>query len=176
MQKLNSKQLRNSNPTPRDIKKIKRNPIYFVLSDILDTYNIGSMFRLADAVGAQKIYLCGETPSPPSSIRIHRAAVGLEKWIPWEYKKNTLQAISELKEKGVQTIAIEQSEKSVKYDRIKPEFPVALVLGHETTGIKKEVLEKVDIIAEIPMYGVNISFNVWGSAAVVSYSLLSSFK
>lgn len=173
MQKLNAKKLRKVKPSKEKLGGIKRNPIYFVLSDVLDTYNIGSMFRLADAVGATKIYLCGETPKPPN-LRIHKSAIGLENWVPWEKKETTIEVIRELKEKGVEIIAIEQSEKAIPYTSIKPHFPIALILGHETTGISKDVLKEVDKIAEIQMHGVNISFNVWGSAAVVAYKLLES--
>jgi len=175
MNKLDAKTLRLSEPTKKDLKKIKRNPIYFVLDEILDTYNIGSMFRLADAVAAEKIYLCGEMEFPPS-IKIHRAAVGTQKWIPWEKRDSALEVVKELKKKGVQTIAVEQNKKSIPYSKIEPDFPVALVLGHETKGVNKKVLERVDQIVELPMKGVNVSFNVWGTAAVVAYKLLEKLK
>jgi len=146
-----------------------------VLDEILDTYNIGSMFRLADAVSAEKIYLCGDMEYPPS-IKIHRAAVGTEEWVPWEHSDSTLEVVKKLKKKGVQIIAVEQHVDSIPYTKIDPKFPVALVLGHETRGVRKEVLDEVDTIAELPMKGINVSFNVWGSATVVAYKLLELIK
>lgn len=172
MVKIGAKDLRVSKPTKKELSEIKRNPIYFVLDEILDTFNIGSMFRLADAVAAKKMYLCGDMEIPPSS-RIHKAAVGTENWVPWEHKNSAVEAIQELKKKGVSIIAIEQDEDSIPYFEIKPQFPIALVLGHETKGVSREVLKMADFIAEIPMYGVNKSFNVWGSASIVSYKLLN---
>ena len=172
MIKLGADKLRDYEPTKEELASIKRNPIYFVLDEILDTFNVGSMFRLADAVAAEKIYLCGDMETPPSP-RIHKAAVGTEKWVPWEHKNGTQEAISELKKQGVFVIAVEQDEASVPYFKIEPKLPMALVLGHETKGISKEVLAAVDVIVEIPMYGVNKSFNVWGSASIVSYNLLT---
>lgn len=83
MKKLNAKILRKKKPAEDILKKIKRTPIYFVLDEVLDTYNIGSLFRLADAVAAEKVFLCGKMEYPPSS-RIHKAAVGTENWVPWE--------------------------------------------------------------------------------------------
>ena len=77
MQRMNSKQLRKIKPVNGEDKLIKRNPIFFVLDNVLDTYNIGSVFRLGDAVAVEKIYICGESEYPPSS-RIHKAAVGTE--------------------------------------------------------------------------------------------------
>lgn len=171
MKKLDAKRLRVSEPEPEELSKIKRNPIIFVLDEILDTFNIGSMFRLADAVAAKKIILCGGMESPPYH-RIHKAAVGTEKWVPWTTASSALQAVRELRSSGVQTVAIEQSKNSIPYYDLKPKFPIALVVGHETTGVKHEVLDAVDAIVELPMHGVNISFNVWGSAAVVTYNLL----
>ncbi|MEM2146265.1 MAG: hypothetical protein QW279_12955, partial [Candidatus Jordarchaeaceae archaeon] len=70
MDKLKAKKLRKSNPTEKELAKIKRNPIFLVLDQIIDTYNIGSLFRLADAIAAKKVYLCGDMAYPPSS-RIH---------------------------------------------------------------------------------------------------------
>lgn len=171
--KLNAKQLRKSEPTESEIKAIKRNPIYFVLDRIIDTYNIGSLFRLADAVACERIYLCGKMETPPNS-RIHKAAVGTENWTPWEKMPTTLDAVKSLKKKGIQTIAIEQHPKSISYKELnkRVKFPVAIVIGHEMRGIEKEVLEKVDLIAELPMFGVNISFNTWGAASVISYIIL----
>ena len=171
MKKLDAKKLRVTKPTEKELKKVKRNPIYFVLDEILDTYNVGSMFRLADAVAAEKIYLCGDMEYPPS-IKIHRAAIGTQNWMPWEHKKSTLNVVKNLKKKGIQIVAIEQDSRSIPYLELKPNFPVALVLGHETKGISKEVLKEADQIIELPMFGINKSFNVWGSAAVVAYKLL----
>ena len=101
MKKLGAGELRNSKPSKKDLEQIKRNPIIFVLDEILDTFNVGSMFRLADAVAAQEIYLCGNMETPPSS-RIHKAAVGTENWVPWKKEESTLKAVNALKDKGVQ--------------------------------------------------------------------------
>ena len=71
MVKLNAQQLRKSEPNKKEVEGIKRNPIYFILDRIIDTYNTGSLFRLADAVAVEKMYLCGEMEYPPLS-RIHK--------------------------------------------------------------------------------------------------------
>ena len=171
MVKLNARQLRKSNPTDSELKKIKRNPINFILDRIIDTYNVGSLFRLADAIAAEKVFLCGEMEYPPSS-RIHKAAVGTEQWTPWEKKDSTLQTVKELKKKGIQIIAVEQDSRSISYKDIKPNFPCAIVVGSETGGMEKEVLDEADIIVELPMYGINKSFNVWGSGAIIAYKVI----
>ena len=171
MNKLNAKELRKSSPSNKELDSIKRNPIYLVLDRIIDTYNIGSIFRLADAIAAEKVYLCGEMEHPPSS-RIHKAGVGTEAWVPWEKTKSTLSTIKRLKKEGVYIVAIEQDSASIPYSELKSRLPVALVCGNETEGLSKEVLKLSDVIVELPMMGINRSFNVWGSTAVVAYKIL----
>jgi 23S rRNA (guanosine2251-2'-O)-methyltransferase len=175
MFKLGAKELRKTKPTPETFATIKRNPIYLVLDRVIDTYNIGSIFRLADAIAVQKVYICGDTEYPPSS-RIHKAAVGTEEWVPWIHNSSTVEVVNELKSQGIQIVAVEQFSLSTPYSILstKLNFPVAIVVGNETDGISKEVLEAADVIVELPMFGVNKSFNVWGSAAVVAYKVLES--
>ncbi|MBI2587479.1 TrmH family RNA methyltransferase [Candidatus Amesbacteria bacterium] len=182
--KLNAKQLRVTRPTEEELAKIQRKPIYFVLDNVLDTYNVGSLFRLADAVAAKEVILCGGTERPPSS-RIHKAAVGTETWVPWEYFSTAKEALIELgiRNKELRIIAVEQDKRSVSLFNITPELRssplnlrgdrgVILVVGHETEGISKEVLNMADTIVEIPMFGINKSLNVHVAAAVVIYKLL----
>jgi len=177
MKKLKPKILRKSEPTEKEIKAIKRNPVYLILDRIIDTYNIGSLFRLADAIAVTKMYLCGEMEYPPAS-RIHKAAVGTENWVPWEKRGDALSVISELKEKGVQIVSVEQSPTAISYSKLTSHshFPIAIVAGNETGGISQEVLDASNIIVELPMYGINHSFNVWGSTAIIAYKILESLE
>lgn len=129
---------------------------------------------MADAIAAEKVYLCGKMEYPPSS-RIHKAAVGTEEWVPWKKMDSTLKTIKKLKSRGVQIIAVEQSPKAISYKQLAiNNFPIALVVGAETGGMEKEVLDESDIIVEIPMFGINKSFNVWGSAAIIAYKVLEN--
>lgn len=175
--KLNSHQIRKSKvgESEKLQKQIKRNPIVLVLDNVLDTYNIGSFFRLADAIGAQKIYLCGPVVTPPN-IKIHRSSIGTWKWIPWEHFENTTDCIKKLKSEGFQIVACEQDKKSVDYLKAKYKFPVALIAGSESYGVSKEVLKLVDKIIELPMYGINISLNVLVATSIISYNILSKIK
>lgn len=175
MQKLKPNSLRHNLPDEKVLAKLKHNPIYLVLDNVLDTYNIGSLFRLADAIGTEKLYICGNSEYPPSS-RIHKSAVGTENWVKWEKHDSTVEVVKDLKTKGVQIIAVEQDTKAISYKNLNKniQFPVAIVVGHETEGISKEVLKNSDIIVELPMFGINNSFNVWGSAAIISYKILES--
>lgn len=175
MKRLNSAVLRQTVPTDEDKQKIERNPIYLILDNILDTYNIGSLFRLADAVAAEKIYLCGECETPPST-RITKAAIDTEKWVSWEYRKSAVDVTLELKKQGVMIVSLEQDEKSQPYDKIAYEFPIAVVVGNETYGVSREALAVSDAIAEIPMHGINVSLNVVVSSGILVYEILRKVK
>lgn len=175
MFKLGAKELRKTRPTPETYQTIKRNPIYLILDSVIDTYNIGSLFRLADAIAAEKVYICGDTEYPPSS-RIHKAAVGTEEWVPWEKEDSAVNLIPKLKDKGIQIVAVEQDSRAISQTLLatKVQFPCAIVVGNETNGVDPKILDLADIIVELPMFGVNKSFNVWGSAAVIAYKVLES--
>ncbi len=168
--KLNAKQLRVSEPKPSELKKVKRRPIYIVCDNVLDTYNIGSIFRLAEAVAASEVYLCGASETPPNS-RIAKAAVGTEKWVKWKHFGSAKAAISKLKSQNskIKVIAIEQGNGSIDFRKADYSLPVAFVVGHETDGVSKEALALCDEIVEIPMFGVNISLNVMVSLAIVLF-------
>ncbi len=171
MKKLPPRALRKGTPTPQEIASIPRQPISFVVDNVQDTFNVGALFRVADAVAAEKIYLCGQTPTPPHP-RIHKAAVGTEQWVPWEHRPDAISAIRELKAQGKTIIAIEQHPRSVSYAELVARLPAVLIVGHETYGVSQEVLELADIIVELPMLGVTRSLTVAAAAAVVAYKLL----
>lgn len=173
--KLGAKELRITKPTKEQWETIERKPIYIVLDNVLDTYNIGSIFRLADAVAAREIILCGGTETPPNS-RVHKAAVGTEEWVPWRYTLKTQDVLKSLKAQipSLKIIAVEQDPRAIALGRLS-DFggqPMALVVGHETEGISRQVLEIADVIVEIPMWGVNKSLNVVVSTGIVLYKVL----
>jgi len=170
MNRLKAVELRNTVPNKEDLEKIKRNPIYIILDNVLDTYNVGAIFRLADAVSAEKVILCGQTETPPNS-RIKKASINTTEWVKWEHYDSTVEAIKELRTnvKGIQIVAIEQDAKAVPFETTMYKFPIALVVGHETTGVSKEVLEISDKIVELPMFGINTSLNVMVSLGIVLY-------
>jgi len=154
--------------------KIKRHPIYLILEDILDTYNVGGFFRLADAIAAKKIYLCGKTATPPDK-KIVKASVGTYKVVPWEHRRGVRSAINTLRKiKGMKVVAVEQHEKSRDYSKIKYGFPIAFLLGNENWGIKSASLELADEVIEIPMYGANKSLNAAVAAGIVLYQALEN--
>ncbi|MCS6935972.1 MAG: TrmH family RNA methyltransferase [Candidatus Bipolaricaulota bacterium] len=169
--KLYPKALRKQIPTPDDVAAIARQPIVFVLDNLQDTFNVGALFRVADAVAAERVYLCGWTPTPPNP-RIHKAAVGTEHWVPWEYREDSIGVVTELKARGYKAMAIEQHPQSISYAELRESPPAVLIVGHETHGISAGVLECADLIVELPMLGVTRSLTVAAAAAVIAYKLL----
>lgn len=173
--KLNADQLRKWEEDPGQARMtLEKQDIYIILDNVLDTYNIGSIFRLADAVGAKKVYLCAGSETPPNH-RIKKASINTTEWVDWEYFETTEEAIKNLRSKvnNIQIIAVEQAENSVPYDKFEYKLPLALVVGHETTGASKEVLDLCDAIVELPMFGVNISLNVMVTLGIVLYHVIS---
>jgi len=189
MIKLGAKELRTVIPTKDETASIKKNPIYIILDNVLDTYNVGSIFRLADAVAAEKVFLCGETLTPPNS-RIKKASINTWNWVNWEYAETALTAINKLRthnskkrdrafgersllsQSEIKIICVEQDKRSVPYTEMKVELPLAIVVGNETYGVSKEVLNMADQIVEIPMWGVNKSLNVMVSCGIVLYEIM----
>lgn len=177
MIKLAAKELRVAQPTPEEIQRIKKNPVYIILDNVLDTYNIGSVFRLADAVSATKVYLCAGSETPPNH-RIKKSSINTTEWVAWEYKETALEAIASLRQEvpDVQVIAVELDSRSVPYDHVDYTFPIGIVVGHETDGVSEDTMRAVDTIVELPIWGVNISLNVMVSLGIVLYEVMKHKK
>jgi len=175
--KFNAQELR-TNPVDADvIQGINKNPITIVLDNVLDTYNIGSIFRLADAVAVEKVYLCGATETPPNT-RIKKASINTWQWVNWEYAPDTKTLIKNLKSQksNLTVVAIEQDARSIPFGKATYSFPIAIVVGNETHGISKEVLHEVDTIIELPMFGVNTSLNVMVTTGIVLYDIVNQSR
>lgn len=174
MTQLNADQLRKLD-ADQVIAPAKRFPLYFILDDVWDTYNIGGIFRLADALAVEKIFICGQSEIPPNH-KIAKASVGTYKIVPWEYRSTTVEAIEQLRtqyagntESNLKIVSIEQAESSIPYTKYDYSFPLALIVGNETHGVCAEALAASDAIVELPMHGVNKSLNVIVSAAIVGF-------
>ncbi len=173
MIKLGAKELRTT-VAPEEIKQqLKKNPIYIICDNVIDTYNVGSIFRLADAVAATKVYLTGVTETPPNT-RIKKASINTTEWVEWEYYTSTVDAISNIKSQipNIQIVAVEQNAKSIPFDKADYTFPICLIVSNETTGATQEVLDMADVIVEMPMWGVNKSLNVMVSLGIVLYQVI----
>jgi 23S rRNA (guanosine2251-2'-O)-methyltransferase len=173
--RLDAKSLRTKEPDQTVKLQIKRNPIFIICDNVLDTYNIGAIFRLADAIAAEKVYLCRDTQTPPDP-KIKKASINTWKWVEWEYSSSTLEVIKKLKTevKNIKICSVEQSNRSISWDKLNTTYPVAVVVGNETDGISNDVLDLSDLIVELPMYGINKSLNVMVSLGIILYKIIEN--
>ena len=176
--KLNAQQLRTASESEAVEATLKtRNPLYLILENVYDTYNIGGLFRLSDGLNVQKLYLCGVMEKPPNN-RIEKASIGTHKIVPWAYFSTVNEVLEDIRKtaSNVSVVAVEQDERSIPYTSIKFATPTALIVGNETYGVLPDTLKLADHIAEIPMWGINKSLNVIVSAAIVSFEAMRQLK
>ncbi len=143
---------------------------YVICDNIHSLENIGSIFRTSDALGINKIFLCGISGTPPNH-KISKAALGAEKTIPFEYHKQTWKLIERLKKDKIFVVALEQYKKAIAYTKCKPKFPLALIVGNEVRGISKSILKRADKIIYLPMKGKKESLNVSVAFGVAGYEI-----
>ncbi len=158
-----------------DMKSSNRE-IYILLHDIRSVYNVGAIFRTADAIGVTKIFLSGFTPTPVDRFNNPRndfakSALGSEKTVAWEYAKSPSKFLSSLKKDGVQILAVEQSPQSIDYKKAKIGPKTLVIFGNEVSGVYRSILNKADAALEIPMRGMKESLNVSVSAGIVLFRL-----
>ncbi|MEK7465480.1 MAG: TrmH family RNA methyltransferase [Patescibacteria group bacterium] len=149
--------------------------IIAVLHHIRSIHNVGSIFRTADGVGIKKLYLCGITPTPLDRFGNYRkdfqkVSLGAERSVAWEHFSSLSRAYKKLKIEGFLLVAVEQSKKSVSYERYRPRSKkIALVFGNEVRGLSKSALERVNVVVEIPMRGGKESLNVAVAFGIIAY-------
>ncbi|OHA88163.1 MAG: hypothetical protein A2741_00895 [Candidatus Zambryskibacteria bacterium RIFCSPHIGHO2_01_FULL_43_27] len=148
-----------------------------ILHNIRSVHNVGSIFRTSDAAGVGKLYLTGYTPLPIDRFgrtvkEIAKTALGAEKFVSWEHCTSVSRLITELKDKDFQIIAIEQSNKSKDYKKIRIKKKMAFIIGNEVNGLPQSILSKTDLIAEIPMKGEKESLNVSVAFGIALYRIL----
>lgn len=160
--------------TTTEFKESEKIPMVVVLDNIRSMYNVGSVFRTADAFRVEKIYLCGITSIPPHS-EIHKTALGAEESVDWEYSKSTVELVDKLKEDGYKVFSIEQVEGSIMLDKFDTDSieKIAIIMGNEVKGVDQEVINHSDGCIEIPQYGTKHSLNVSVTSGIVMWQLFT---
>lgn len=154
----------------QEFQLAEKTPLVVVLDNVRSMYNIGSVFRTADAFRIEEVLLCGITATPPSN-EIHKTALGAEESVEWKYFNDTMDAVSYLKEKGYILCAIEQCEGSVMLNEFQIEVGerYAVFMGNEVKGVQQCVIDECDKCIEIPQYGTKHSMNVSVTAGIVMW-------
>ena len=160
-----------------DFKTAEKTPIIIILDDIRSLHNIGSVFRTSDAFLIEKIYLCGITAKPPNK-EIHKTALGATETVAWEYDKNVIHIIENLKKDDVLVYAIEQVEIAIFLNDFQPtkNQKYALVFGNEVYGVSQEAIKICDGCIEIPQLGTKHSLNISVSAGIVIWDLFQKLN
>lgn len=155
-----------------------------ILHNIRSVHNVGSIFRTADAAGVERIILSGYCPTPidrfgRERIDFTKVSLGAEKSVPWQYVKMLAPTLARLKKEGHFLAAIEQDQRSsnlltFSLPKNTSLDKTVLILGNEVRGISKPLLNKCDVILEIPMHGKKESLNVSVTAGIALFQLRST--
>jgi len=173
--KLSPEEILRTKKNIDEIRQLPRTPIVTVLDNIRSLYNVGAMFRTSDGLMIEKMYLCGMTGMPPRR-EIEKTSLGASDIVPWEYRKNTIDAVKDLKEKGYQIIALELTDPPMHYAEVNFSFPAALIVGHEINGVSDDVMKMVDLSISIPMLGRANSLNVATAYGIATYQMLYKYQ
>lgn len=175
MRKLNITELNRINK--EEFKKSEKLPLIIILDNVRSLHNVGSVFRSSDAFRVESIYLCGITATPPQA-EIHKTALGAEDTVDWKYYEKTQNAVIELKEEGVEVLAIEQVEGSIMLQNFvpQPDKKYAIVFGNEVKGVQQEVVDMCDNCIEIPQFGTKHSLNVSVTAGILIWDFAYKLK
>ena len=176
MRKLSMEEL--GRKTVDEFKQSDKTPIIVVLENIRSAYNVGSVFRTADAFLVEAIYIIGYSAKPPHK-EIKKTALGAEESMTWKHFKSSAETIDELKASGYKVFAIEQAEGSHHLQNVsfKEDEKVALVFGNEVCGVEQETIRLCDGCIEIPQLGMKHSLNIATAAGVVLWELVrNKFK
>lgn len=172
MQKLSMADLNRK--TVEEFKKAEKFPLVAVLENIRSAYNVGSVFRTADAFLLEAVYITGYTARPPHK-EIKKTALGAEESVDWSYFSRTSEAIERLRDKGYRVYAVEQAVGSISLESLRDTGkPTAVIFGNEVTGVETETIKACDGCIEIPQLGMKHSLNIATAAGVVLWELVRS--
>ena len=159
-----------------EYKESRKTPLVVVLDHVRSLYNVGSVFRTADAFRLQGVCLCGITARPPHP-EIHKTALGAEDSVEWQYFERTEDCVEYLKQQGYTVLAVEQCEGStLLHEKLKiKDEKLAVVLGNEVKGVQQQVIDMCDGCLEIPQYGTKHSMNVSVTAGIVIWELCKEY-
>ena len=171
MRKLSMDELnRKSVDEFKDAKKI---PVVVILENIRSAYNVGSVFRTADAFLIEFIFITGYTAKPPHK-EITKTALGAHDSVDWKYFETTKEAIEELKKNEYKIFAVEQVTDSISLENIS-RFAldkIAFIFGNEVSGVDQEIISLCDGSVEIPQFGMKHSLNISVAAGIVLWEVV----
>jgi len=151
-------------------RALPRSPAHLVLDRLRSAWNVGAVFRLADAARAAEVVTCGYTAHPPHE-KLTKTALGAERCVPTRHFATTVEAVKTLQSEGTPVYALELAPGGETLWNVAFPRPVALVLGNEAEGVSQDVLSLCDRVVEIPMYGYKNCINVAAACAVALFEM-----
>lgn len=150
-------------------------PLVFVLDNLRSAFNVGSIFRTAECLGAEKIFLCGYTPHP-TQFKVEKTAMGTEEYMAWADGGRLNECLRQLKDQAYHLVALETSAKAQDlYTDFSPK-PTAFILGNERFGLDPEILKLIDEVRIVPLRGRKNSLNVGVTAAVAGFEWMRQWR
>src|SRR5215217_5864207 len=155
-----------------EFKQSDKIPVMVVLENIRSAYNVGSVFRTADASLLEGIFICGYTAYPPHK-EIKKTALGADESVHWKHFKHSSEALEELRKEGYTIYAVEQAQESIKLNAFRSQGQkLAVIFGNEVTGVEQSTIEQCDGCIEIPQLGMKHSLNISVAAGIVLWELV----
>ncbi|MDH5182202.1 MAG: TrmH family RNA methyltransferase [Gammaproteobacteria bacterium] len=152
-------------------------PLSILAHDLDDAVNIGSLFRLCDALGVEQLYLTGTTPAPPRR-RISKTSRSTEKHVAYRHADSPIEVINTLKTDGYTIISLELTTDSCALAQM--DFrrfeKICLLPGTEKNGVDQMLLDISDYTVHIPMQGHNSSMNVVTATAIAVYEITRQWQ
>ncbi len=172
--KLMFDEIKSARPSIEELSGSSRFPVSVYAENIRSLYNVGAVFRTLDGAMAEKLWLCGYTGFPPRK-EIDKTALGSTRTVPWEHSTDSIAVLRGLRENGVQLVALEHTDSSVRYTEAEYRFPLCIMLGNEVDGLSEEAVSMCDLAVEIPMYGIKQSLNVSVACGIIVYHVLEQY-
>lgn len=163
-------------PSPVELAALPRHPVVVVLDNIRSAYNVGSIFRTADAARIAHLYITGYSPTPEHR-KVAKTALGAEDTVPWSHHPDPFPLLDRLRADDHTLAALEQTDTPTEIAAVTTaRFPLALVLGNEVEGVRQEILDRCDLALEIPQYGAKHSLNVAVAFGIAAFGLVERWR
>ena len=153
----------------------KEFPIILVCDNVSNAANIGSLFRIADAFGIEKLILCGENIS--LGRKMSKTSRATEKSVNFEIHSSAISIVKNYKKDGFTIVSLEITENSkpIHLCNFSNQKLIVLLVGDENFGISQDLLSISDKTIHINMFGKNSSMNVVQATNIALYEITKQF-
>lgn len=156
--------------------KLQKYPLCFLAHNIEVPMNVGSLFRIADALGVEHIYLTGASALPPNR-KIKQTSRSTEKYVPHSYCESPVEVVGQLKSRGYKIVSLEITSTStdIRNFVVSGDEKICLILGSENHGVSDELLALSDHTVHIPMQGHNSSMNIATACGIAVFEMIKAY-